>query len=202
MRGSALLIVFVMIAVAFAGGSLLSCSFCSTVVDMGATFGTNKTLAGVVGALDKACQSMGNGTVEKACVDLANAAGKALAHLPAFVESGEYPPRVICSILFDGVCPLPCCVSDADPEQVYITFGKNAQSVVRVNWVTLNATKSFVQWGSDPNSLAFSSIGDVDTYTNGGWLGTLHSAYMTNLDPGVRVWYAVGDGQRWSKVFR
>ena len=39
------------------------------------------------------------------------------------------------------------------------------------------------------------------SYTNGGWIGTIHTAIMTHLEPGTEYQYRVGDASGgWSDV--
>ena len=117
-----------------------------------------------------------------------------------------YDAKGVCSV-FVPVCTQPCCESAIEPEQVHLALTGNL-SEMSVSWVTLNKTQtSTVQWGPGPctsgGSFPSSSSGFTRTYTQGGWLGIVHIALMTGLQPGTRHCYRVGDpaSGSWSQEF-
>ena len=69
-----------------------------------------------------------------------------------------------------------------------------------VTWLTLDSTaERNVRWGLSPSSLYQTATADSRTYTQGGWLGAIHSAVMTNLTRGAQIFYQVGgDWSGWS----
>jgi phosphodiesterase/alkaline phosphatase D-like protein len=83
------------------------------------------------------------------------------------------------------------------PQQTYITFDEGV-NMMRATWVTFGQTASIVQWGVHHDNLTKSNSGHTTTYTEGGWLGTIHHSTMQDLVPRTRYWYRVGDGNLWS----
>ena len=101
-------------------------------------------------------------------------------------------PLNICTILLK-VCTQPCCTTPFTPEQMLLSFvNSDDLSSVMVTWVTLqqapNARVVFrVAGGAIQQAAATFS-----TYTEGGWVGTINRAVMTNLPAGTYVTYTVG----------
>lgn len=157
----------------------------------------------LVGDLSYVCGRLfNNGTKgDTACLELAAAAAKSLEKFSAISQwNSSYPPKVICALLLDGLCKLPCC-QDNTPQQTYVTFGTPVNSSMRASWVTLSGTVSMVRWGASPTSMINTAKGVVDTYTDAGWVGTLHHAPLNGLVPGSTYFYQVtGDGTTWSSA--
>ena len=83
-----------------------------------------------------------------------------------------------------------------------------------VTWTTLEATGtgSFVEWSVDSegsDEVQRSKDGFNETYPWGGWVGAIHRATMTGLQPGTTYRYRVGNGDNddadgpssWSEYF-
>lgn len=113
-------------------------------------------------------------------------------------------PLGFCSV-FVPVCLNPCCTAATAPEQLHLALSASP-SEVTITWVTLNDTAtSTVQWGAaegGQSPLPYQSSGFVKTYTFGGWVGVLHEATITNLEPGLTYTYRVGDeAGGWSAAY-
>jgi len=111
-------------------------------------------------------------------------------------------PKGFCSV-FIPVCSQPCCSDDTptQPQQRHLSLTHDPAEMA-VTWVTLrNTTTSTVQWGpvsaldAADGQFPFSAdgAGNLRTYTNGGWVGSIHTAVMTNLKAGTTYQYRVGD---------
>mmetsp|Transcript_26845 Transcript_26845/g.86318 ORF Transcript_26845/g.86318 Transcript_26845/m.86318 type:complete len:523 (+) Transcript_26845:29-1597(+) len=95
------------------------------------------------------------------------------------------------------------------PQQIHLALGDDQTSMVAM-WVTYaNYTPSYVRWGPEGSGedaeLANSALAKTSTYTNGswtGWRGTIYTAVMENLQPGVEYTYIVGSDEcGWSERF-
>lgn len=123
------------------------------------------------------------------------------------MESLAWPvPLATCATV--RKCHVNCCASNSPPEQVHISLSSRDRSVYGVTWVTLAHTSSVVQYGLTPKHLNKQNEGSMDTYTAGGWVGTIHRARMTGLLPATTYYYRVGsttdtseDTTAWSEVF-
>lgn len=116
-------------------------------------------------------------------------------------------PLVFCGIIYS--CDLPCCPNAPTlftPEQVHLSFAEAAPTNpfnIRATWVTQNGTDQTIVewWWSDAGTTVHSSHGGATrTYSAGNWMGTIHSAVMTNLPPNTSVTYRVG-GRVGAKYF-
>jgi hypothetical protein len=136
----------------------------------------------------------------RTCMELAKEITKGFSRLPVFVQSQRYPPKVMCAILLEDSCAIECCNSTNAPEQIYVTFGDQPNSM-RASWITLNASQSMIRFGTVSTSLSQTNSGIIKTYTSGGWKGTVHHAMMYNLSASSRYYYQVGDGVNWSEIF-
>ena len=100
-------------------------------------------------------------------------------------------------------CKVQCCAEQSPPEQVHLSLpaSNDADSAYwGVSWVTLDSNASVVVYGTDANNLNIKNVGTVDTYTQAGWVGTIHRAKMTDLKHSETYYYSVGDGNKWSDV--
>ncbi len=179
----------------------LSCDFCAGAFTVAETFAVSKNVSSIVAALQTGCHHAFNHSAHllRDCLALAKKAQDLLPFLPEFIASGFYPPSVICAILFGGVCELPCCNDTNAPEQVYITLGEEKHQL-RVSWVTLTNSSSVVRYGG--SDLALSANGVSFTYTDAGWVGSIHQAFLNvSAFAGQNVFYQVGDGANFSAIF-
>lgn len=185
----------------------MSCSSCEHIV--GLAINLTATSAGrdlVIAIVDSVCKKElphANETkLQALCEDLGKDLVDVIPDINKGLESLAWDvPKGFCSV-FIPVCKQPCCSADAPttPQQRHLSLTGNSTTMA-VTWVTLNSTTtSTVQWGpaSDvamTGSLPFSSNGAAHTrtYTNGGWIGVIHTAIMTHLKPGTAYTYRVGD---------
>ena len=100
-------------------------------------------------------------------------------------------------------CKMECCGSQNPPEQVHLSLAAEDRSLMGVSWVTLNKNETFVQYGQSADKLDMSNEGNTMTYTQAGWIGTIHRAIMTDLKPATKYFYRVGSptSDSWSEVF-
>eukprot|EP00605_Chrysophyceae_sp_TOSAG23-4_P000613 GSChrysophyteH1.ASY1.ANO1.690.1 assembled CDS len=107
-------------------------------------------------------------------------------------------------------CEMECCAAEAAPEQVHLSLAAEDRSIMGVTWVTLNKNETMVQYGLSADDLSQTSQGDTTTYGRGhgisgqgGWVGTIHRAVMTDLKPASTYYYRVGSASAssWSEVF-
>ena len=100
-------------------------------------------------------------------------------------------------------CKMECCPADGAPEQVHLSLAGEDRSLMGVTWVTLNKNETVVQYGLSADALDMTSTGNLNTYTQAGWLGTIHRAIMTDLKPATKYFYRVGSpaANSWSEVF-
>ena len=104
-----------------------------------------------------------------------------------------------------------------EPTQVHLD--SPGTDILRVHWVTHNASQPTVRYGLQPEELTSASLGTTRSYsaadmcgepaTSVGFMnaGSLHTAVLTELEPGRAVYYTVGDAAvqdatSWSPVFR
>src|SRR5690349_7266947 len=104
-----------------------------------------------------------------------------------------------------SLCTLECCLTPNLPEQIHLSYSNQPNSMT-FQWITTNKTGTYIQYGpipcSDPNGnncgggwMQYSNQSSMEpqTYDHGGWLGWIHTITLTNLTPGQRYWYRVGD---------
>eukprot|EP01006_Ploeotia_vitrea_P032202 TRINITY_DN64461_c0_g1_i1.p1 TRINITY_DN64461_c0_g1~~TRINITY_DN64461_c0_g1_i1.p1 ORF type:complete len:506 (+),score=250.15 TRINITY_DN64461_c0_g1_i1:239-1756(+) len=169
------------------------CVVCQVAFAEFAKIAGNKTdLEHLQEALDKKCDSLHlSPTITKVCEAIVNKTVAFLPKIAKFVYQKPYSPFAWCSIL--SVCPVDCCETDTQPEQIHVAQGKTYETMT-VTWVTGQPTPSTtVQWGTSPDSLSNTAMGAVRTYTISGWHGIIHHATMTGLKPKTRYFYRVGD---------
>ena len=110
--------------------------------------------------------------------------------VPALLKHvGLYEPIRACSFL--GICSVSCCDDATSPQQISLSIGSSCTEM-HVSWVTGgNATESVVQYGLQ-GQLNNRASGYSLSYTQGGWLGTIHRVVLTGLQPGSVYSYSVG----------
>jgi len=118
-------------------------------------------------------------------------------------------PEGICLTI--GQCSAPCCEVGAGPEQIHLSLpGMGDGSKMGVSWVDLDGVSSVVQYKkADGSGDVLEATGTVTTYpdeqqlahnksvwpaSQGSWVGAIHRAVMTNLEPQMAYLYRVGDG--------
>lgn len=103
-------------------------------------------------------------------------------------------------------CTTNCCSSDS-VEQVHLSLTSKDRTQMGVSWVTLNAKDTIVEYSKDEEKVgeegASSATGSTNTYSQAGWIGTIHKAMMTDLEPATTYYYRVGSPADaiWSPVF-
>lgn len=175
-------------------GTGVYCQACQAVVALGVSWAeTNATQAELLALVAKACAVLG--AQRELCESIAT-------YYDGELEGGlaEVNWRTsICGSV--GLCSFPCCLSEAQPEQVHLALAGQADELV-VGWTTLRNTSSIVRVGLQSEQYDFGTFaGYTATYTAGGWLGTLHFATLFGLAPRTRYFYIVGDGTNWSDEF-
>lgn len=103
-------------------------------------------------------------------------------------------------------CTTNCCSADS-VEQVHLSLASKDRTKMGVSWVTLSAKDTQVQYSENKEDIGGENgdevTGAINTYTQAGWIGTIHKAMMTNLKPATQYYYRVGspaDGL-WSEIF-
>jgi len=181
------------------------CLACKTQVSELDSVWTNQTeIDAILKNLDKECFTKYKTDPKKlaACKAIASV----FVQIPPVLFQGmddlAWPiPDAVCATLFK--CDMNCCGPDDPPEQVHLSMSSSDLSLMGVTWVTLNIEDSVVQYGLSPSELSMSNSGvPTTTYKAASWIGTIHRAQMTELIPGKKYYYRVGNGaDRWSEVF-
>lgn len=180
----------------------LDCATCQLVAGIAAEVGNNATTLAELTQLiqDGICSAV---QLPQPLVDLCDKLAAVPSDLIKFLVSNldtvAWTPINWCAT-FVPVCTINCCNTDTAPEQRRLALTGNP-SEMSITWATLNQTASVVQYGLAGGALTNSSTGTVRTYTFGGWLGWIHFAVMTGLQPGTSYSYRVGDPVAgWSDV--
>lgn len=178
------------------------CSACRETIDALEMKWTNETeVAQILSDLKRQCKTLDTLTKKKFC----DAAVEVLVKLPPGIfkgiESLAWPVSLgLCAT--GGSCSVNCCPAHAPPEQIHLSLSSEDRSVMGVSWVTLEGADSVVRYGTSPDALQQVQEGSVLTYTHAGWIGVIHRAVMTELQPGTKYFYQVGSAKddRWSDV--
>lgn len=80
---------------------------------------------------------------------------------------------------------------DYKPVYIHLSWNDDTETTVAISWKTANETATIVQYG----------IQDVTEHEIGGISGTWHHIKLTDLSPGTRYKYRVGNGEIWSEVY-
>jgi len=177
-----------------------SCLECRTIVKgLDVVFGNASKVESFIEKVNEKCGS------HKICRALADTIIKIPAGIFEGMDKEAWPDWGLCSLISE--CKAPCCNSLSKPEQVHLSLTENDATKMMVSWVTLEGTESHVEFGSEPHSLSQSVVGTVLTYTQGGFVGVIHRAVMTGLEPGKKYYYRVGGDpaanvlSKWSDTF-
>lgn len=180
------------------------CLLCQETVEALQIAWTNETVVDeILKNLDKRCNqkfSFKDAVKLKICKEIASVFVKIPPALFHEMSVMSWPiPEAVCATIFK--CHVNCCDDDNSPEQVHLSTVSSDSSIVGVTWITLNSNSSVIEYGSSSN-LNMSIKGFETTYKAAGWIGTIHRAIMTNLQPGLKYYYRVGDGiTNWSETF-
>eukprot|EP00040_Diaphanoeca_grandis_P026038 m.145161 g.145161 ORF g.145161 m.145161 type:complete len:515 (+) comp30422_c0_seq1:262-1806(+) len=182
------------------------CDVCTVVAaDLAAFVSNSSQVAEAVKELQtKVCDvKFKNNTKEKnICDEVAQGLGALAEFAYKEIATLAWDSVNLCNVV--GLCKVPCCLTEKVPEQLHLALMREP-STMGIGWTTLNDTKTHsVQWGLSMDKLNFVNTepGTSTTYALFGWVGVLHNAYMTNLLPGTRYYYRVGDNDTaWSKIW-
>lgn len=155
------------------------------------------------------CDTIKNGTSAEIarCKDLVSLTFKTI--LPMLFKGAASLawniPLVMCADIVK-VCSVPCC-TDAPtvPQQLFLSFTNSSDwySSLAVTWVTQVQTPgAHVRFAAVGSASGFETSAEVlptRTYTVFGWIGAIHYAQMSGLQPSTTYWYQVGsDEYGWS----
>lgn len=170
----------------------IECEAAVKALDM--VFGDADSVAALVAKIEAKCSS-----------DICKKLVTELVKIPEGIFSGlqsiAWPDWGLCA--FINECSAPCCNEHSSPEQVHLSLAATDRSIMGVSWVTLSGNDSTVEWGTEQRRLTNSAQGIVVTYDKAGWVGQIHRAVMTNLLPGTKYFYRVGNAGsgKWSQTF-
>ena len=173
----------------------LECIACKTLAKDLVDLGENATdVKKVISELQAACdKKLSNHTAEmKICEDVVAGLVELLPFVDNEIAQLAWDSDNLCAIA--GICKVDCCIGGPKtPEQLHLSLASDP-TVMNVMWTTLDDTSTHrVRWGTDPNNLTQVSVnGSSSTYTHFGWVGHLHRAKMTGLEPGQSYFYSVG----------
>ena len=174
-----------------------SCGVCQVLMGAANVAIANSTdLALFLTAMQTECATLG-GLNASVCDGLAAALVEELPKVPKkLFKAGFYTPQILCSFL--GSCSVPCC-ADNTPTQIHLSsggaIGAGPGESMTVTWMTADGSAdSQVRYGLPGQTTLSMGVGaQTTTYTDGGWLGAIHTATITGLSPnGAPVYYQVG----------
>jgi len=110
-------------------------------------------------------------------------------------------PEAMCATILQ--CDVYCCEENGPPEQIHLSLVSNDFSSMGVTWVTLDSSRSVVQYGLSSHNLSFSTDGSLDTYKSAGWHGIIHRVLLVELLANTTYYYRVGDPSidSWSPIY-
>lgn len=173
------------------------CETCEFIVAVAQTIAENTTLLNeTITIIQEGCTALLDPTIESVCDSVVDGMLELLPFLDKQLNTLAWDiPLGFCSVFFP-VCQINCCETPTTPEQLFLSL-TNDPSVWSITWTTGNATDtSTVQYGPATNmcnNLPLSNNGDTRTYTASSWIGTIHTAFIPNLEPGNTYTYRVGD---------
>lgn len=172
------------------------CLECDSVVaGLDLMFGNATSVANLIDKVNEKCGS------HETCKKIVDGLIKIPAGIFEGMKNVAWPNWGMCA--FIGDCSANCCNPLSGPEQVHLSLSGDDPTKMMVSWVTLTGSSSTVQYGLESHKLTETASGSVLTYTKAGWVGTIHRAAMTSLQPGAKYFYRVGDvdTNKWSDVF-
>lgn len=180
----------------------LSCQ--STIQEMYTKWTDPKNVEAILRDLKRQCRTNQDSIAKKAiCSKLVEVLVQIPPGLFEGMEDLAWPiPLAPCALIRQ--CKVQCCAAESPPEQVHLslpTLNGEDTAYWGVSWVTLDSNASVVTYGTDPNDLNIKSVGTIDTYTQAGWVGTIHRAKMSELKHSETYYYRVGDGDKWSDTY-
>jgi hypothetical protein len=211
MKGFALVLVSVILALALGSSptpddseQCLSCQ--EQVAQLDSIWSNATTVAEMLTNLEAECKDKYKLVKRKICDKIAEVAVTIPPQIFEGMEGLAWDiPIATCATIHE--CTTNCCSVDSI-EQVHLSLEHKDRSMMGVSWVTLNSQDSLVQYSITNNfetegdtSNVVEVTGAVNTYTQAGWIGTIHKAMMTNLKPATTYYYRVGSGGLWSDVF-
>ncbi len=182
----------------------VSCTECKDIVNVMFEVANNATVrAELIADVNGTCLKLFVKKPHEAqlCIEYGDdIVNKLLPWIDKELETLAWDAQAVCSN-FVKACLNPCCNTSTVPEQLHLSIaGPNAMAIT---WTTLDNTSTHtVQWGTSQDPLSQSSNGWTRTYTDGGWIGVVHTAVMDNLEPNTQYTYRVGDALGgWSKLW-
>lgn len=170
----------------------LKCTGCQELVNSTmAALGNNATLASLLQALEAKCNSWG--ILAGLCDKLVAKLVKTLPTLPfQLYKGGFYTPGIFCTFL--SFCQAPCCSSADTAEGIHLSYGSDPTTSVGVTWSTLTKHgDNVINYSEDKYNLDQTATATMTTYTQHGWVGTIHRVWLNQLVPGTTYYYRVGE---------
>ena len=167
-------------------------------------WGSDASIEATVAELKQKCKEKEKGHFLKR--EICDKVVDVFAQIPPQIFSGLNDlawdvPLGVCATI--KKCKVECCGVDSPPEQVHLSLAGEDRSLMGVTWVTLSHNETTVQYGVSQDKLTNTVVGAINTYTQAGWVGTIHKAIMTGLVPATRYYYRVGSPSlnSWSQIF-
>jgi len=182
------------------------CGICTTITTMiTAAAKDSDSLQKLLDGLDFACSIAFSNDQKKLdqCKEVAKVIVKAVPFLDKTMKDLDWNAEAFCSVVVP-VCQIPCCDASNAPEQVHLSLGDAPDEMV--------ATWSTLKLGGEPTMVVSEDeqfdanktvhfTGVSWTHNTSGWVGQMHSAKATGLQPGKKYYYRVGWDNNWSKTF-
>lgn len=179
------------------------CLTCEAFVERFYTTWSNETtVAGILTKMEQACSNLPDTDAVATCDKIAEVLVQIPPSLFHGMEDLAWPvPKATCALI--QKCHVPCCNANAGPEQIHLSLASSDKSLMGVTWVTLNDIPTVVRYGTSSDDLSLIVTGKTNTYTQAGWIGTIHKATMINLKPATIYYYQVGggEGEKWSQIY-
>ena len=172
-----------------------NCQICTSYTLEAYTASQNKSeMAIVLSELQGLCAL--NASTALLCDIIVGALVKEIPKLPEkLFHSGFYTPTILCSAL--SMCSVDCCSKTGNqPSQIHLSVagaGEMSPTQMTVTWVTQDDTADVnVRYGYIDGQFDQAAVGSTRTYTQLGWVGSVHVATMTKLLPNMKYYYQVG----------
>jgi hypothetical protein len=176
-----LLLIFACLLVGVFSISELGCFFCQQIttevlLDPGFANETEKIL-------DKICNFLPH-KEKDICLKAAASIDNIVALLQHNIGKMDYSPFGLCTMM--DQCAQKCCLTNTLPEQIHLSWSDDTHTTMTVKWITLNNISTLVRYGLSQQKLVNSVSGNSITYTKGGWVGFIHTAFIKRLQAGTR----------------